>query len=104
MGVLDPIEDFLDGNEEDPMPDLALEYQACKQAVVDARLAWADAERTWAVSVTVAQPKGDPTLADAMQATYDSMQFAKCCVIAAGEAFKGETFEAVMARHDEGSG
>lgn len=86
VGVLDPLEDLLGGNEEDPMPDRAAEYQACKQAVVDARQAWAAAERN--------------RDSDAMAQALEDLSFSLCCVVAAGEAFKGESFEQVTARHE----
>lgn len=77
------------------MADLAAEFQACKQAVIDSRKAWAEAEQTFIMSGS-----DDPT---PVREAFEAMQFAKCCVIAAGEAFKGESFETVMARHESRS-
>lgn len=62
---------------------LGAEYRSCVQAVTDARLAWADAERAHD--------------AEGVRVAVDAMNFAKCCVIAAGEAFKGQTLNDVLA-------
>lgn len=87
------------------MTDHGKTYRDSVRAVADARVAWAAAEIAWH---ECAQPRRTgrawPDCAcgehgEALTVAADAVRFAQGCVVAAGEAVKGERFATVMARN-----